>query len=109
VFDDGDRISWFEGRGPASEQFEGLRVAVTGFGGVGEDGEAWVGGEVHAVVDEAEVADDRVVEVLDASDVLAHVVLSPCEGALRARVAHCAICGSGDPSTHYPAVVRSEK
>jgi hypothetical protein len=75
---------------PASEQFEGLRVAGDGFGGVGEDGEAWVGGEVHAVVDEAEVADDRVVEVLDASDVLAHVVLSPCEGALRARVAHCA-------------------
>ena len=53
-----------------------------GFGGVGEEGQARVCGEVHAVVAQAELANDGMVEVLDAGVVEADVVGRP-EGAER--------------------------
>ena len=66
-----------ERRGPAAEELEGFLVARAGLGGVGEDRQAGVGGEVQALEVEAEVADDGVVEALDAGDVEADVVRGP--------------------------------
>ena len=48
-----------------------------GFGGVGVHRESGVGDEVEAVVGEADLAYGGVVEVFDAGDVLADVVLCP--------------------------------
>ena len=69
---------------PASEQVERLLGAGAGFGGVGEERQPVVGGDVEAVEAEAELADDGVVEVLDGGGVEADVVCGPV-GAERAR------------------------
>jgi hypothetical protein len=52
--------------GPASEEAERLRGLGSGFGGPDHEHLPRVGGEVHPVVGEGEVADDGVVELLDA-------------------------------------------
>jgi hypothetical protein len=48
-----------------------------GLGGVGEERQAGVGGEVEPVVCQVEVADDGMAEVLDAGVVKADVVRGP--------------------------------
>jgi hypothetical protein len=53
-------------RGPASEEAERLRRFGSGFGGPDHEHLPRVGGEVHPVVGEGEVADDGVVKVLAA-------------------------------------------
>src|SRR3954447_4090658 len=73
----GPRGRRLERRRPAAEQPQGLLVAGAGMGGVGEDGQAHVGREVQALEVEAEVAHDRMVEVLDAVEVEADVVRGP--------------------------------
>ena len=65
------------GGGPAAEEVERLLGAGAGFGGVGEERQPGVGGDVEAVEAEAELADDGVVEVLDGGGVEAHVVRGP--------------------------------
>jgi hypothetical protein len=65
------------GRGPASEQSQCFLVARAGFGGVGEEREPVVGGDVQAIEVQAELADDGVVEVLDRGRVEADVVCGP--------------------------------
>ncbi len=67
----------------SSEREAGLR-------GVGEECEAGVGGEVESVVGQAEVADDAMAEVLDASVVKADVRRGPADAkrvALRCEFA----------------------
>ena len=54
-----------------------LRGARAGLGGVGEERETVVGGDVQAVEAEAELADDGMMEVLDRGGVEAHVVCGP--------------------------------
>ena len=66
------------GRGcPASQEVERLFGARAWLGGVGEERQAVVGGDVQAVEAEAEFADDGVVEVLDGGRVKADVVGCP--------------------------------
>src|SRR6266536_320998 len=80
------RLSVVDGGRPAAEELERLFRARTGFGGVGEDRQPVVGGEVQPVVAQAELADDGMVEVLDAGVVEAHVVRGP---AAAERLASC--------------------
>jgi hypothetical protein len=68
--------------GPAAEQVQGFLVAAAGFGCVGEDRQARVGGEVEAVEAGADVADRWVVEVLDAAEVKADAVGVPAGAEL---------------------------
>ena len=49
----------------------------SGFGGEDEHLQAAVGGEIHGLVGEVEVADDGVVDALEAGAVFADVVGSP--------------------------------
>ena len=54
------------GRRPAREQGERVRASASdGFGGVDEQGQAGVGGELQRLVGEVEVADDRVAQPLE--------------------------------------------
>jgi hypothetical protein len=53
-------------RDPASEEVESLGGLRAGFGGVREDREAAIGGQLQHLVGQAEVADDRVVDILRA-------------------------------------------
>src|SRR4051794_40931111 len=66
------------GGGPASEEPQRRFIAGTGIGRVGEDRQAAVGSEIEALEVEVEVADDGVVEALDAVDVQADVVRRSC-------------------------------
>jgi len=65
---------------------------------VGDDRQARVGGDLKCVVIEGEVADDRVVERLDAAAVVPHVVRCPPHAELRApgrqltdQIGQCAV------------------
>src|SRR3954454_2299714 len=72
-----DRIRRLEPRRPARQEVQrlcGLRARLCH---VDVDRQARIGCELEAVVVEAEVADDRVVQVLDAGVVEAHVVRGP--------------------------------
>src|SRR4051812_28249465 len=71
-------------RRPAAEEPEGLLVARARLGGVGEDREPAVGGEIEALEVQLEVADDRVAEALDAVEVEAYVVRGPVGAELLA-------------------------
>jgi len=71
-------------RGPASEEPERLRGLGPGFGGPDHEHLPGVGGEFHAVVGEGDVADDGVVEVIDAGVVEADVVGGPAGAELGA-------------------------
>jgi len=62
---------------PAAKELERVLGAAPGLGGVGEERQAGVGGEVEAVVRQVEVADDGMVELLDAGVVEADVVRGP--------------------------------
>jgi hypothetical protein len=62
---------------PAAEEFQRVLGAGAGLGGVGEDRQARVRGEVESVVAEGELADFGMVEVLDAGVVEADVVRGP--------------------------------
>src|SRR5437764_335388 len=79
------------GRGrPAAKELQRFVCAGAGLGGVGEERQAGIGGEVEAVVRQMQVADDGMVEVLDAGVVEADVVRGPAgtEGlALRRELA----------------------
>jgi pimeloyl-ACP methyl ester carboxylesterase len=68
-----------EGGGPGGEELEGVVGRGAGLGGVGGDPQAGVGGEVEGLEGEREVADDRMVQPLDASAVEADVVGGPPE------------------------------
>jgi hypothetical protein len=71
------RLSGLDGCRPATEELQPLRRARTGLGSVGEDRQPVIRGEVQPVVAQAELTGDRMVEVLDAGVVEAHVVRSP--------------------------------
>ncbi len=77
-------VGLVEGRGPACEEVERLGGLRAGLGGVGEDGETAVSGQLQHLVGQAEVAHDRVVEVLGAGPVDAHVVRGPAGAELLA-------------------------
>src|SRR4051794_15374670 len=62
---------------PASQEVERLLGSRAWFGGVGEEGQPVVGGDVQTVEAEAELADDGVVEVLDGGSVKPNVVGCP--------------------------------
>ena len=68
-----------EGGGPGGEELQGVVGRGAWLGGVGRDPQAGVGGEVEGLERERELADDRVVEPLDAGAVEAHVVGGPPE------------------------------
>jgi hypothetical protein len=70
--------------GPASEEAERLRGLGTGLGGPDHEHLPRVGGEVHAVVGEGEVTDERVVVILDAGVVEADAVGGPAGAELGA-------------------------
>ena len=65
------RLSGVDRGSPASEELKRLFRARAGLGGVGEERQPGVRGEVQPVVGEVEVADDGMVEVLDAGVVKA--------------------------------------
>src|SRR5438552_6353700 len=71
------RLNSVGGGGPAAEELERLFGARAGLGGVGEDRQPVVCGEVQPVKAQAELADDGMVELLDAGVVEAHVVRGP--------------------------------
>src|SRR4051812_8527098 len=73
------RLGGVGGGRPAAEQLERLFGPRSGLGGVGEDRQAVVGGEVETVEAQSELADDRMVKVLDASVVEADVVRGPAD------------------------------
>ena len=62
---------------PAAEERQRLIRARAGLSGVRGERQPLVGGDVQAVEAQAELADDRVVEVLDGRGVEAHVVCGP--------------------------------
>ena len=62
---------------PASQQVQRFLRTRTWLGGVGEEGQAVVGGDVHAVEAEAELTNAGVVEQLDGGGVEADVVDCP--------------------------------
>src|SRR2546429_5035560 len=66
-----------DGGRPAAEELERLLGARARLGGVGEDRQPVVCGEVEPVVAEGEIADVWMVEVLDAGVVEADVVRCP--------------------------------
>jgi hypothetical protein len=70
--------------GPASEEAERFGGPGSGLGGPDGERLPGVGGELHAVVGEAEVADDGVVVVLAAGVVEANIVRRPMGTELRA-------------------------
>ena len=55
-FQDEGGVGLVEGRGPAREEVECLGGLPAGLGGVGEDGETAVGGQLQHLLREAEVA-----------------------------------------------------
>lgn len=71
------RLGGVAGGGPAAEELQRLLGAGAGLGRVDGDRQPGIGGEVHPVVAEGEIADDGVVEVLDAGGVEADVVRGP--------------------------------
>src|SRR4051812_41363863 len=68
------RIAEVDGRRPGSQQVQRLFGAGAGFGGVGEEREPVVGGDVQPVEAEAQRADGGMLEVLDRGGVEADVV-----------------------------------
>src|SRR3954454_5930423 len=64
-------------RRPARKQTERLCRPRAGLGGVGDDHQAGVGADLQPVEAELELADDRMVEALDALAAQAHVVRGP--------------------------------
>jgi hypothetical protein len=71
------QLGGIDGGRPAAEECQGLVGARAGLGGVGDDRQPGVSGEVQPVVAELELADDGMVEVLDARVVEADVVRGP--------------------------------
>src|SRR5437762_10550633 len=65
--------------GPAGEQVERLPGGRAGWGGVGDDGEPGISGDLQGVIAEREVTGDRVVERLDAAAVVLHIVSRPAD------------------------------
>src|SRR6478672_2422388 len=73
----GRGLGGVDGRCPAAEELQRVLGARAGLGGVGEERQAGVGGEVQPVEAQAELADDLMVEALGAGVVEANVVLGP--------------------------------
>src|SRR5438876_1145167 len=71
------RLRGLGGGRPAPEELECLFRARAGFGGIGEDRQPVVCREVKPVEAQAELADNGMVEVLDAGVVEADVVRGP--------------------------------
>ena len=71
-------------RGPAGQQVERLGRAAAGLGAVDADVQPVVGRQLHDLVAELEIADDGVVQPLDAGLVVADVVRGPPGAELRA-------------------------
>lgn len=65
------------GRGPAGQQTQRVPGGGTGLGGIDEQRQAGVGGEIQALVHEVEVPDHGMPEMLEPGVVLAHVVGRP--------------------------------
>src|SRR5438105_6845761 len=65
------------GGGPARQQVKGLSRAAARLGGEDADRQPIVGGDVHDLVGELELADDRVAQALGAAAVVADVVRGP--------------------------------
>ena len=65
------------GGGPAGEEREAVVVGCACVCAEGDQGQAWVGGQVHDFVGQVEVADDGMVEVLTSGAVQADVVGGP--------------------------------
>jgi hypothetical protein len=78
------RLRLIERRRPAPEEVERLLGLRTGLSGVGEDGETGVRTELHHLEREAEISDDRVVNMLDPGLVNADVVRRPSGAELLA-------------------------
>ena len=71
------RLRLIERRRPAPEEVERLLGLGAGLSGVREDGKVGVSPELHHLERQAEVSDDRVVNMLDARLVDADVVRGP--------------------------------
>lgn len=71
-------------RSPAREQLQPLLRRRGGLRGVGEHRQARIGGQLHRLVRELEIADDRMVQVLGTRPVEAHVVVRPARAELLA-------------------------
>ena len=71
------RLGGVDGGCPAAEELQRVLGAGAGLGGVGEERQAGVRGEVQPVEAQAELANDGMVEVLDAGVVEADVVRGP--------------------------------
>src|SRR6202167_5404886 len=70
---------------PAGEQVQGVLRSAARLGAVAVEDQARVGDEFKRLVGQADVPDDRVVEMLDSGAVLAHVVVGPAEAEDVAR------------------------
>jgi hypothetical protein len=77
------RLGEVGGGRPAAEQLERLFGARTGLGGVGEDRQPVVGGEVQPVVAQAELADCGMVEPLDTWLLAQGADIAPIPGTKR--------------------------
>src|SRR5215210_7936591 len=78
------RLRLVERRRPAREEVQRLLGLRTGLSGVRQDGETGVGPELHHLERQAEISDDRVVNILDAGLVDADVVRGPSGAELLA-------------------------
>src|SRR5215218_648486 len=73
----GSRLEGLSGRGPANEQAQGVLRGRLRLGGVSEEALAGIGGQGEGVVRQVDVADDRVVDELDAGGVDPDVMGGP--------------------------------
>ena len=78
------RLRLVERRRPAREEVKRLLGLRTGLSDVRQDGETGVGPELHHLERQAEISDDRVVNMLDARLVDADVVRGSSGAELRA-------------------------
>src|SRR6266550_1534105 len=76
------RLALVEGRSPAREEVKCFGRLRAGLGGIGEDDETAVGGQIQHLVRQAEIAHDRVVKTLRAGSMDADVVRGPARAEL---------------------------
>src|SRR6185295_1240361 len=71
-------------RGPAGEEAQRFVASRSDLGGVREHHQVWISGERHPFVGELEVADEWMMESLDAGVVRADVVARPADAEVLA-------------------------
>ena len=71
------RILEFAGSSPTRKQFEAVLRPRAGLGGVDEQRQSRIGRQFHALIPQFELANHRMMQVLHAGAVQAHVVRGP--------------------------------